>query len=199
MNLLRLFVLFLVMALIGAAPSTAASPAADVVENLHNALLVAMKEGKKIGYQGRRDQLGPVIAASFDMPFIAKTIVGRYWETFNLQQRSRFVETFAELSLATYASHFDDYSGERFSFVSSKDLDSGQVLIQTRLTKSNGGSIELNYILRQVEKQWRIINIITDGVSDLALKRADYTAFLKTKDFDALITKLNEKIAQYSK
>jgi len=199
MKILRLLALFLVMTMVAPAPSTAASPPADVVDNLHNALLAVMKEGKKIGYKGRRDQLAPVITTSFDMAFIAKTIVGRYWDTFNAGQRVQFVETFSELSIATYASNFDAYSGERFSLVSEKDLNGVQVLIRTHLVKSNGEKIEMNYILRPVEKQWRIINIITDGVSDLALKRADYTAFLKDKNFDALIAKLNEKIARYSR
>jgi phospholipid transport system substrate-binding protein len=56
----------------------------------------------------------------------------------------------------------------------------------------------LDYILHRTEDQWRIINVIAEGVSDLALKRAEYAAFLKVKGFDALLMKLNEKIAQYS-
>ena len=80
-----------------------------------------------------------------------------------------------------------------------KDLNDGQILIQTQLIKSEGGRVRLDYVLHHDENQWRIINIITDAVSDLALKRADYTTFLKTKGFDAMIVKLNDKIAQYSK
>jgi phospholipid transport system substrate-binding protein len=174
-------------------------PAIDVIENLHQTLLTVMKDGNKIGYKHRYDQLAPVIVVSFDMPFIAKTVLGRYWETFNREQKSKFVETFSKLSIATYAYHFDDYSGERFNFILKKDLSDGQILIQTQLIKSDGGKVQMDYMLHRKENQWRIINIITDGVSDLALKRADYTSFLKSKGFDALLLKLNEKIALYSK
>ncbi|MDH3928703.1 MAG: ABC transporter substrate-binding protein, partial [Deltaproteobacteria bacterium] len=40
---------------------------------------------------------------------------------------------------------------------------------------------------------------IAEGVSDLSLKRADYTSYLKKNGFDALLKKLNEKIQNYAK
>ena len=154
---------------------------------------------EKIGFKGRFDQLTPVITTSFDLPFIAKTAMGRHWDTLDPSQKSRFVETFRRLSIATYAANFDSYSGERFKVVSEKELDHGHVQVHSRLIKSNGGEVSLDYVLRPVDRQWRIINVIANGVSDLALKRADYNQFLKTKGFDALLEKLNEKIDQYSR
>jgi phospholipid transport system substrate-binding protein len=173
--------------------------APQVVEKLHTTLLAAMKDGDKIGYQGRYDQLAPVIQSSFDMPFISRTVVGKYWETFNNEQRSRFVETFTQLSIATYAANFDSYSGERFKMVSEKEVSGCRILVQSQLIKSDGGQVQLDYLLHRTGSQWRIVNIIAEGVSDLALKRADYSAFLKNKGFEALIKKLNEKIKQYSR
>jgi phospholipid transport system substrate-binding protein len=200
MKRVRLFLLLLlVINMAEPLPLVSAHPAIDVVENLHKTLLIVMKEGNQIGYQGRYEQLAPVITAGFDMPFIAKTVLGRYWETFNSAQKSKFVETFSKLSIATYAANFDSYSGERFKVISEKEVSGGRVLVQTQLTKSDGGQVQLDYLLHRIGSQWRIINVVADGVSDLALKRADYTSFLKSKGFDPLLIKLNEKIAQYSK
>jgi phospholipid transport system substrate-binding protein len=180
-------------------PSAGDRGAIEVVEKLHATLLAVMKEGDQIGYPGRYDQLAPVIKASFDMPFISKTVLGKYWETFNNGQRSRFVEAFTQMSIATYAANFDRYSGERFKMVSEKELSGGRILVQSQLIKSDGGQVQLDYLLHRTGSQWRIVNIIAEGVSDLALKRADYSAFLKNKGFEALIKKLNEKIKQYSR
>jgi len=200
MKRVRLFVfLFLVVPMLEPLPLVSAQPAIDVVENLHRTLLLAMKEGKEIGYQGRYDRLAPVITAGFDMPFIAKIVLGRFWETFDNEQRSKFVETFNRLSIATYAANFDTYSGERFKVISEKEVSGGRILVQTQLIKSDGGQVQLDYLLHRVGSQWRIINVVADGVSDLALKRADYTSFLKSQGLDPLLLKLNEKIVQYSK
>jgi len=171
----------------------------EVVEKLHSTLLAAMKDGVNIGYHGRYEQLAPVIKSSFDMPFISRTVLGKYWETFNNEQRSRFVETFTQLSIATYAANFDRYSGERFKTISEKGVSGGRILVQSQLTKSDGGQVQLDYLLHRPGSQWLIVNVIAQGVSDLALKRADYSAFLKSKGFEALLKKLNEKINEYSR
>jgi phospholipid transport system substrate-binding protein len=196
--LVRLSLTLLVLHLTAAFSAASDLGAVDVVENLHTTLLAVMKDGPQIGYKGRYDWLEPVIRASFDLPFISKTVLGRYWETLNQDQRSKFIETFSELSIATYAGNFDSYSGERFKTISEKEVSGGRILVQTRLIKSDGGEIPLEYIFHRVDHEWRIINVIAEGVSDLALKRAEYAVFLKVKGFDALLTKLNEKIAQYA-
>jgi len=200
MNILGLLT-FLILATNGAMLYASAGDrsATEVVEKLHAALLSAMKDGDKIGYQGRFDQLAPVIKSSFDMPFISRTVLGKHWESLKDEQRSRFVEAFSRQSIATYAANFDSYSGERFKMTPEKKVEGGRILVQSQLIKSDGGQVQLDYLLHRAGGQWRIINIIAEGVSDLALKRADYSAFLKSKGFEALLQKLNEKINQYSR
>jgi len=199
MNILgRLTLLILVIHL--AMPSVSAGDrrAAEVVEKLHATLLAVMKDGVKIGYQGRYDQIAPVIKSSFDMPFISRTVLGKHWGTLNNDQQSKFIETFTRMSIATYASNFDSYSGESFKMVGEKEASGGRILIQSHLIKSDGGKVQLDYLLHRIGRQWRIVNIIAEGVSDLALKRADYSAFLKNNGFEALLKRINEKISQYS-
>ena len=195
----RLTLIVLAMHIATPCVSAGDRSATEVVGKLHTTLLAAMKDGDKIGYQGRFDQLAPVIKSSFDMPFISRTAVGKYWETFNGPQRSKFVEAFTQLSIATYAANFDSYSGEHFKTISEKEVGGGRILVQSQLIKSDGGQVQLDYLLHRTGSQWRIINIIAEGVSDLALKRADYSAFLKDKGFEALLKKINEKISQYSR
>jgi phospholipid transport system substrate-binding protein len=201
MNILGFLTFVLLLMIPMATPMASAGDheATQVVEKLHSTLLAVMKDGDKIGYQGRYEQLAPVIKSSFDMPFISRTVLGKYWETFNSEQRSRFVETFTQLSIATYAANFDRYSGERFKTIPEKEVSGGRVLVQTQLIKSDGRQVQLDYLLQRTDSQWRIVNIIAEGVSDLALKRADYSSFLKSKGFEALLKKLNEKINQYSR
>ncbi|MBL8528930.1 MAG: ABC transporter substrate-binding protein, partial [Burkholderiales bacterium] len=45
----------------------------------------------------------------------------------------------------------------------------------------------------------RIVNIVADGISDLALKRAQYTSIMEREGFDSLLAKLSQKIADYAK
>ena len=172
-------------------------PGTEVIEGLHAALLAVMKDGQKLGYRGRYEQLSPVIRNNFDLPFIARTVLGRYWDELKDEQKSRFVEEFSKLTIATYAANFDVYSREQFKVISHKELGNGQIEVRTNLLKSDGEGVSLDYILHHPGREWRIINIIANGVSDLALKRADYTNYLRNKGFDALVGKLEEKMGQY--
>jgi phospholipid transport system substrate-binding protein len=54
-------------------------------------------------------------------------------------------------------------------------------------------------VVNQFEGKWEIINIIVDGISDLALKKAQYTSVIDREGFDKLVAKLNQKVADYAK
>lgn len=180
------------------APVAAADSATQVIENLHAELLAVMKQAKELGYEGRYQRLDPIVTSSYDLPFIAKFVMGRQWKTLSAEQKSEFVKTFIKLSIATYAANFSGYSGERFKTISNEELRKGRLLVKTVLIRSSGGEVTLDYVLHQRDNRWRIINAIAEGVSDLSLKRADYSSYLKKKGFDGLLAKLKEKIKQYA-
>jgi phospholipid transport system substrate-binding protein len=181
------------------APAGAADSATQVIENLHAELLAVMKQANELGYEGRYQRLDPIVTSSYDLSFIAKFVMGREWKTLSAEQKSEFVKTFTKLSIATYAANFSGYSGERFKTISNEELRKGRLLVKSVLVRSSGGEVTLDYVLHQKDNRWRIINAIAEGVSDLSLKRADYSSYLKKKGFDGLITKLNEKIQNYAK
>jgi phospholipid transport system substrate-binding protein len=173
------------------------SGALVMVEKLHSTLLQAMQQGAQAGYQGRYATLAPVVSESFDFPTIAKIVVGRFWKDLSEAQRGQFTQTFSKLSTATYASKFDSYSKEAFRHVSNEDMGEKGVLVKTELVKSNGEAVRLDYLLHQQNDHWLIVNVVANGVSDLSLKRADYSSVLKEQGFDALIALLDKKISQY--
>ena len=170
----------------------------QVIENLHTTLLAVMKKADSLGYAGRYNRLAPVITSTFDLPYIARIVVGRHWHNFSDDEKRIFLDTFIRLSIATYADRFNSYSGEQFKTISTKELQKGRTMVRSLLIKTDGDEIKLDYILHKKDNDWLVINVIAKGVSDLALKRADYTAFLKKSDLNALLDKLNKKIALYS-
>jgi phospholipid transport system substrate-binding protein len=172
--------------------------AVKVVERLHGALLGAMQQGATLGFQGRLHQIAPVIEASFDFSAIARIITGSHWGKLDNAQQALFVETFSNLSKSTYASQFDVFAGERFETLGSEPAENGRVVVRSQIVQSDGDIVNLNYVVQGAGEHWRIVNVIADGVSDLSLKRADYTSVLDSNGFEPLIGKLNEKITHYA-
>ena len=180
-----------------AAPESIAS-ASDVVRGFQSDLLSVMKEADELGYQGRYSKLEPSVKKSHDLRTIARIVTGRAWKKLDDAQKQDFVGIFGRLSIATYAHKFDGYSGEAFKFVAETKTSRGDKLVRTVLIESDGNEISIDYLLRHRDGHWLIINIIADGVSDLALKRSEYTGVIRREGFDALTAKLKNKIASYS-
>jgi phospholipid transport system substrate-binding protein len=166
------------------------------VEMLHAALLEAMQKGPALGFDGRAALLAPVLGEVFDFETIARVVTGRHWATLAADKRREFIDVFARLSTATYAENFKAHAGEKFETRGSESRKNAE-LVRTVLVKTDGKEISLNYLLAE-DGVWRIVNVIAEGVSDLSLKRAEYTAVIGSDGIDGLIAKLNAKVASYN-
>lgn len=177
----------------------ATGEATSVVKRVQTSLISVMKEATQLGYEGRFSGLESVVWQTHDIPFVAKVALGKHWPRLDEQQRTAFISTFAKLSTATYAARFDEYHGERFRIVAESPLPRGKgLLVESRLIKANGEEVHFNYLLHQVGDDWKIINIIVNGVSDLAVKRAEYTKLMDDSGFSALMVRLEEQIQTYA-
>ena len=173
--------------------------AKQVVEKFQAELIAVMKNGKQLGYAGRYDKLNEPVSNSHDLTKIARIVVGKEWEKLSEAQQQKLVDDFVRLSVASYAHNFKDYSGESFVFDSEEETTRGGVVVHSTLIIPDEKPVKFDYMLKEKGTSWRIINIIANGVSDLALKRSEYTTILQREGFDALIVKINEKIDNYSK
>jgi phospholipid transport system substrate-binding protein len=184
-------------------PGGAAEPAkladADLalrsIEGLNQGLLGIMQHAKELGFSGRRDQIGPVVSARYDFPFMAEKSVGSAWQQLGEAERARLVDALSRLAIATYAARFASYDGERFETLGVDDGGYGTLMVHSRIVEKSGQATPLDYRLRQAGGRWQIIDVLLNGtVSELALRRADWSAVLKRDGFDALMKALDEKI-----
>ncbi|MGZ8184824.1 MAG: ABC transporter substrate-binding protein [Methylobacter sp.] len=173
--------------------------AKQIVETFQKELIEVMKNGKQLGFAGRYEKLYEPVLNSHDLTKIARIVVGKEWEKLSEEQQKKLVDVFSRFSVASYAHNFKDYSGESFKFDSEEETARGGVVIHSHLIIPDEKPVKFDYMLKEKGNSWRIINIIANGVSDLALKRSEYTSILQREGFDALIAKINEKIDNYSK
>lgn len=194
----RLLACLVLFGALGAVPSAGETPVPstfDVVERLHAELLTVMKGADTLGYQGRYDKLDPVIHDTFDTDFMAEKSVGRYWKKLSDPEREQLLATLGRYTVANYAGRFDAWTGQAFETVRAEDSLAGTVLVHTRLIDPGNEDVQLNYRLREVEGRWKIIDIYLNGtVSELALRRSEYSALIKREGLDALIAALDQKI-----
>jgi phospholipid transport system substrate-binding protein len=167
-----------------------------VVEEFHVALLGIMRDADELGFEGRCDRLSEAMGTLFDTPFMAQKSVGRYWKTATPEDREQLVVTFERFSVSNYAGNFDGYDGETFETLDVVESTHGTKLVRTQLLAGDGEVVQLNYRLRPVDGRWKIVDVYLNGtVSELALRRSEYSSLIKREGFDSLLIALNEKIA----
>ena len=178
------------------ASTTKSGAPTKVVDALHENLISVMKDAKKLGYEGRFERLEPVISDLFDIPFMAEKSIGRYWKTVDKENRAHLLATFERFTVANYAGRFTGYSGEFFETVKEQASRHGTVLVYSRLVLDNGDIVQLNYRLRPAkDDRWRIIDVLLNGtVSELALRRSEYSSLIRREGFAALMSALNKRI-----
>ncbi|MEE2674210.1 MAG: ABC transporter substrate-binding protein [Myxococcota bacterium] len=171
------------------------SPATPPVEKLHVALLDIMRSSGELGYRGRFERISPVVVETFDLPFMAAKSMGRHWKKLPEADQQRWLAIFARHVAANYAGQFTGFSGEAFETVGEEAAIRDTRVVRTRLTRPDGDDVQLNYRLREVAGEWRIIDIYLNGtVSELALRRSEYSSVLKREGFEKLLTTIDEKV-----
>jgi phospholipid transport system substrate-binding protein len=178
-------------------PAFGANEPQQVIERLNAALLDVMRNAADLGYEGRHQELEPVLKESYDFPFMIRIAVGPAWRELDGDQRARITELFTEMSVATYAARFDGYDGERFEIRGEEPAPRDTVLVHSRIALSDDEPVELSYLLKNFDGDWRIIDVLLDArYSELARQRAEFAAVLRNGGVPDLVATLERKIAQ---
>ena len=170
-------------------------PATAPVEALHDALIETMKAGgARRDAASRARSLAPVVRGVFDFARLSRIVLGKHWDGLESGQRARMEDAFARYTVANYAARFDAWSGERFETTGTRALKRGRVVVRTVLRLAGGATVRFDYVVRPGRDGWRILNVVAEGVSELALRRAEYDTVMATGGFETLIGRIERRI-----
>jgi phospholipid transport system substrate-binding protein len=156
-------------------------------------LLDIMRNAAALGPHGRYQRLEPIIQKSFDLPFMTRLAIGPPWGHLSPEQKQQAWKAFGRYFTAIYASRFDGYSGEQFKLLGEQKIKHG-LLVRTQLVKSNGETVSINYVLHDNDVAWQIRDVYVGGtISEMATRRSEFAAILRSQGIDGLIAALNKK------
>ncbi len=194
--LLTLLVLATSQAL--ANPGAEAKPSLDSartpIEAFYAALDASMKADSALDFEARRAQLAPVVGKTFDLPLMAAKVLGRHWRTLLPAEQKRWIAAFSGLTVKTYAEQFDEDTGLVFEVGAVQAAPGGTALVRTKLKRSHDAPVAIDYRLHPEGASWRIMDIFLNGtVSELALRRSEYSSVLERDGFEKLVTTLQNR------
>jgi phospholipid transport system substrate-binding protein len=181
-------------------PARAAEPPEKVVADLYATILDVMKNAEKLGFQGRRERLGPAIEKAYNLPLMARLSVGADWQKLSPEEQKRVTEAFKNLTVSTYAGRFDGFSGEQLIVEGGVQETKGGKIVPSKIITSKGEPIQLNYLMREADGGWKIIDVFLKGtVSELATRRSEFSSVLRRDGAEALVKLMEDKAAAEAK
>ncbi len=127
--------------------------------------------GAHLGLAARADRFEPIVRQYYDMPLIASLVVGPGWANASAADKAAATAALVRHSAVSLARNFTSAEGLKF-VVDPKPIPRGA----SEIVKVTIGSDTLFYRMHQAGGEWRIVDVISGGVSQLALQRADLTS-----------------------
>jgi len=177
----------------GFASAGAGEPAA-VIQSLYDTLLDTMKNGEALGFEGRYKKLEPALHQALDIATMCKIAIGPAWTSMPTDKKNALLVSFDKYLVSTYAARFKKFVGQKFQVGDTKPAPGDRMLVDTKLIKSDGEPVELNYLMRKNEAGWQVIDIYLAGaISQMTQMRSDFSEPLHKGGVDELIQQLDQK------
>jgi len=184
----------------GVAPALAGGGATEAMKGTINEVIRVLSDQglkKPERAQERRKLLEKVVSARFSYEEMAKRTLAVQWQKLDEKQRAEFVELFKRLLTNSYADKVEGYSGEQVHYINERtEGDYAEVR-----TKAISGKTEIPLDYRMLSRggEWRVYDVVIDGVSLVSNYRGQFAKIIRTSGYDDLVDRLREKSDQFVK
>jgi phospholipid transport system substrate-binding protein len=192
--------LFLTTACVLPATAAEGDPAAPV-HKLCDSLIEAMKEGAKLGMQGRENKLRPVVETAYDMLAVTRTTLGTAANKLSPEDLQKLSDAYGRFSVATYADQFAKFGGEHFEIGEPHPgAIAGTMVVPSVIVGGDGSRTEIDYVMHEANGGWGITDVLFNGtISQVAVRRSEFVPIYRQNGLQALVDLLDQKTAAMEK
>ena len=174
-------------------PAAAAADPTALINNLGREALAVL--GKGTNESQRVARFREVLREDFDVPGIARFVLGRYWNTATEEQRAEFVKLFENYVAAAYATRLAEYAGEQFKVTGSRPDGDGAIVSSQILRPAGSAPIKVDWRLTGRNGNYKISDVSVDGISMAVTQRSEFASVIQHNggQLQGLIAMLREK------
>ena len=185
----------LVVLLIAPLSSHAAAPLETIRAEINKVLDVLRDESLKgeSGKNTKKTKIRSIANGMFDFPELSRRTLGPDWKKLNAGQQKEFVDLYSDLLEETYASKLLSYTNEKVLYGKERNLTAKTVEVETTIVTKKA-DIPVNYRLIPKGGDWKVYDVVIEGVSLINNYRSQFREILANKSADALIQNLREKV-----
>jgi phospholipid transport system substrate-binding protein len=175
-----------------------AADAKATVETQINKMLARMQEPsfKEQSRDAKLADIRKIINEIFDYQELSERTLGRDWKKFNPQQQTEFVDLFSKLLENVYADRILAYTHEKIDYGKVTELSKDQVEVESYIITTDNKKVPLFYRLIQKDGNWRVYDVVIEGVSMIKNYRGQFREMLTNKTPEDLLQTLREKVKE---
>ena len=175
-----------------ATPSWALPTAMDTVKQVVNTSLPILRD-KGTPLPQRRHKLKSLLEEHFDFADMSQIALSNHWRDLDPSQRSQFTQLFTAFIEDAYLNKIQDYSGQDVAVLGQNSEGEGFARVRTHITQPGKQPIKVDYLLRDMNGDWKIYDVTVDSISIIANYRNQFNRVINSQGFDKLMADLRVK------
>jgi phospholipid transport system substrate-binding protein len=178
----------------------AVQPPQDLVRETSEQVLARLRADREALKKNPRrldDLIQELVIPHFDFERMARLVVGKNWRQATPDQRKRFVQEFRTLLVRTYGTSLLQYTDEKIRYEPLRaDTGATDISVNTTILRSAGPPIPVQYSLSFSGTDWKVYDVVIDGVSLVITYRGSFADQVRKGGFESLIDQVAEKNRQ---
>lgn len=181
----------------GAAPALAASDPAAFINTMGNQALAMLAPAASTTQ--RAAEFRSLFRRDFDVPQIARFVLGPYWRVATPAQQQEFIRLFENYISLAYSTRLSHYAGDRLVVTGSRLIPGGAV-VESRVARSGGPPVGIEWRLTRYGGTYKINDVVVDGVSMAVTQRSEFSSVIQRNggEVEGLLAELRAKTARLS-
>ena len=164
----------------------------DSVEEI-SLLLSKYKDRFETDEEFLRDKMNSTVMPKLDIKLMSKIILGKkIWTNLSKKQKDEFIEALKYRMTSTYMKSITAFDGEKVVFLPYEPGKRENIAFVKSKYFIPGGDIAVDYRLIKKSDEWKVYDIIFDGISLMKNYRADFREHVSQNGIESLIISLRE-------
>jgi phospholipid transport system substrate-binding protein len=167
-----------------------------------NKVLDVLRDPSLKGESGKKTKKTKIRALAkemFGFDELSRRTLGQNWRKLNAGQQKEFTDLYASLLEETYANRLLSYTNEKVLYGKERPLSGKTVEVQTTIVTTQQADIPINYRVIQKDGDWKVYDVVIEGVSLISNYRSQFGEILANKPPEALLDTLSKKVGEKGK
>ena len=176
-------------------------PMQEVKDSIEGVLRIL--EGTKTQSVFKPDERHQLVLAEMDKRFewdeIARACLGRHWAERTPAEKAEFIKLFSKFLLERYSgkimTHYHDL--EKIDYQGEQMIDNYWVSVKVVLTSKMKDDYSIEYLLEKAPSgdEWKIYDVVINGVSLVKIYRDQLDAIITESSYDGLFKRIQSKLS----